>query len=127
MKEIVDLLVYRESVSVSEVTARRTLRTMEKDGRIIRTHGGVKLYRKTIDYFFDEKFLLNVEKKKKTGRRTSELVAPNEVVLFGGQVRLFRRDVTGLVVKKNNRLFRARKAFIGADGVTARDGLMATG
>jgi DeoR/GlpR family transcriptional regulator of sugar metabolism len=181
-KEIVDLLVSQESMSVadlvqslsvSEVTVRRTVRTMEKEGKIIRTHGGVKLYRKTIDYFFDKKFLLNVEKKKKIGERASELVGPNEVllldsgttvlhlaqaiaykieggrlaglsvitnslavaevlgdlckvVLLGGQVRLFRRDVTGLVLEKNIRMFRAHKAFIGTDGVTAKDGLMTT-
>lgn len=181
-KEIVDLLVSQESMSVadlvrslivSEVTVRRTLRTMEKEGKIIRTHGGVKLYRKTIDYFFDKKFLLNVEKKKRIGERASELVGSNEVllldsgttvlhlaqaiackieggrlaglsvitnslavaevlgdlckvILLGGQVRLFRRDVTGLVVEKNIRMFRAQKAFIGTDGVTAKDGLMTT-
>lgn len=142
-------------------------------GKIIRTHGGVKLYRKTIDYFFDKKFLLNVEKKKKIGERASELVGPNEVllldsgttvlhlaqaiaykieggrlaglsvitnslavaevlgdlckvVLLGGQVRLFRRDVTGLVVEKNIRMFRAHKTFIGTDGLTVKDGIMTT-
>jgi DeoR family fructose operon transcriptional repressor len=180
--EIVGLLVPREcmsvaelvaSLGVSEVTVRRTLRTMEREGRIIRTHGGVKLYRRTIDYFFDKKFLLNVEVKKKIGERASDLVGSNEVllldsgttvlhlaravarkveggrlagltvvtnslavaevlgdlcrvVLLGGQVRLFRRDVTGLVVEKNMRMFRAHKAFIGADGVTVKDGLMTT-
>jgi DeoR/GlpR family transcriptional regulator of sugar metabolism len=133
----------------------------------------VKLYRRTIDYFFDKKFLLNVEVKKRIGERASELVESNEVllldsgttvlhlaraiarkveggrlagltvvtnslavaevlgdlcrvVLLGGQVRLFRRDVTGLVVEKNIRMFRAHKAFIGADGVTVKDGLMTT-
>ena len=49
-----------------------------------------------------------------------------KVVLLGGQVRLFRRDVTGLVVEKNIRMFRAHKTFIGTDGLTVKDGIMTT-
>jgi DeoR family fructose operon transcriptional repressor len=114
---------------------------MEKEGKVIRTHGGVKLYRKTIDYFFDKKFLLNaqsVAQKIEGGRLTGLSVITNslavaemlgdlcKVVLLGGQVRLFRRDVTGLVVEKNIQLFRAHKAFIGTDGLTVKDGIMTT-
>jgi DeoR family fructose operon transcriptional repressor len=49
-----------------------------------------------------------------------------EVTILGGKVRLSRRDVYGPLVEKNIKLFRAHKAFIGADGITIKDGVMTT-
>jgi len=49
-----------------------------------------------------------------------------EVTILGGKVRLSRKDVYGPLVEKNIKLFRANKAFIGADGITLKDGIMTT-
>lgn len=49
-----------------------------------------------------------------------------EVIILGGRVRLFRRDIFGPIVERNIKMFRAHKAFIGADGLTRKDGLMTT-
>jgi DeoR family fructose operon transcriptional repressor len=49
-----------------------------------------------------------------------------EVIILGGRVRLFRRDTFGPIVDRNIKMFRAHKAFIGADGITQKDGLMTT-
>jgi DeoR family fructose operon transcriptional repressor len=39
---------------------------------------------------------------------------------------LYRKDLFGPLVEKNIKLYRAHKAFIGADGITMKDGLMTT-
>jgi len=181
-KEILDLLVTNEDVkiedlvkhlNVSDVTIRRTLIELEKEGKVIRTHGGVKLYRKSFDYFFDKKVAHNIEQKRAIGQKAADLIKSNEVIfldsgttvlrvaesiarriegdqvtditivtnsiavaevlgdlckviILGGQVRLFRKDLYGPLVEKNIRMFRADKSFIGADALSLKDGLMTT-
>ena len=49
-----------------------------------------------------------------------------EVIILGGRVRLFRRDIFGPIVDRKIKMFRAHKAFIGAGGLTQKDGLMTT-
>jgi len=49
-----------------------------------------------------------------------------KMILLGGRIRLYRKDVCGPLVEKNIKIFRAHKAFIGADGLTLEEGLMTT-
>jgi DeoR family fructose operon transcriptional repressor len=49
-----------------------------------------------------------------------------EVTILGGKIRVSRKDLYGPLVEKSIKLFRAHKAFIGADGITIKDGLMTT-
>lgn len=49
-----------------------------------------------------------------------------KVILLGGQVRLFRKDISGPLVERYIKMFRADKAFVGTDGLTTKDGLMTT-
>ena len=49
-----------------------------------------------------------------------------KVILIGGEIRVERRDVSGVVAEKNLYNFRLNKAFIGADGVDLKSGLTAT-
>jgi DeoR family fructose operon transcriptional repressor len=141
---------------------------------VIRTHGGVRLFKKrSFDYVFEQKFSKNVEEKRAIGRRAAALLQHNEsvffdsgttvyraaeavanrikadqlrglkvvthslivaealgdlceVIILGGAVRLFRMDCHGPIVEKNLHLFKADRAFIGADGLTLKEGLMTT-
>lgn len=49
-----------------------------------------------------------------------------KVILLGGEVRLFRKDISGPLVERYIKMFRADKAFVGTDGLTTKDGLMTT-
>lgn len=49
-----------------------------------------------------------------------------KAVLIGGEVRSERRDVCGSIAEKTLALFHMNKAFLGADAVHPRKGLMAT-
>ena len=172
-EEIKTEVLVRE-LRVSEATVRRTLNELQQDGKVIRTHGGVKLNRtRSFDYVFEQKFKKSVAEKRSIGRVASSLLMSNdsvffdsgttvfhaaeavanrlragqlkklkvvthslivaevlgdlcEVILLGGTVRLYRMDCHGPVVEKNLQLFKADKAFIGADGISLRDGLMTT-
>jgi DeoR family fructose operon transcriptional repressor len=182
-ERILDLLATHETLkiddlsrilNVSEATIRRTLNDLQRDGKVIRTHGGVRLFTKrNCDYVFEQKSSKNVEEKRAIGRgaaalldhdesvffdsgttvyRAAEAVANRiragqlrnlkvvthslivaetigdlcEVILLGGAVRLLRMDCHGPIVEKNLYLFKADKAFVGADGLTLKDGLMTT-
>ena len=182
-EQILNLLVAHEEMKletlvkelqVSEATVRRTLNDLQQDGKVIRTHGGVKLYKmRSFDYVFEQKFSKSVDEKRSIGRmaasllesydsvffdsgttvfRAAEAVANRvradqlkglkvvthsiivaevlgdlcEVILLGGAVRLYRMDCHGPVVEKNMQMFKADKAFVGADGISLKDGLMTT-
>ncbi|MGQ9615926.1 MAG: DeoR/GlpR family DNA-binding transcription regulator [Spirochaetota bacterium] len=49
-----------------------------------------------------------------------------KVFLLGGEVRLSRKDISGPIAEKFIRMFRANRAFIGADALSINDGLMTT-
>lgn len=56
-----------------------------------------------------------------------DVLAPScRVILLGGEVRIERRDVHGVVFEKNIGLFRVNKAFLGVDGIDLERGLLAT-
>jgi len=177
MLSISDSLKFNELVknlNVSEATIRRTLVKLEEEGKIIRTHGGARLFypRQSI-YQFNKKSSINVEQKIAIGKAAAKLIKSNEVIfldsgttvlrvaeatalrikseqlkdlivitnsiavaetlgdlckmiLLGGHIRLYRKDTYGPLVEKNIKMFRAHKAFIGADGLTLEEGLMTT-
>jgi DeoR family transcriptional regulator, fructose operon transcriptional repressor len=49
-----------------------------------------------------------------------------KVILIGGEIRVERRDVCGVISEKSLSFFRVNKAFLGADGVDVNSGCMAT-
>jgi len=162
------------NLNVSKATIRRTLAKLEKEKKVIRTHGGVKLfYTKPSIYLFNKKSSINVRQKIAIGKAAAKLMKSNEVIfldsgttvlrvaeaaalrikseqlkdltvitnsitvaealgdlckmiLLGGHIRLYRKDTYGPLVEKNIKMFRAHKAFIGADGLTLEEGLMTT-
>lgn len=71
------------SLNVSEATVRRTLSELEKDGKVLRTHGGVQLFtRRSHDYLFDNKFSKNIEQKRAIGLYASSMINSNEVIFL---------------------------------------------
>lgn len=68
---------------VSGVTIRRDFAALEKEGLLIRTHGGAKK-RKSIDYLFsyDDRIKLNKEKKEYIGRVASSLIKPHDIIFI---------------------------------------------
>lgn len=163
-----------KNLNVSEATVRRTLVELEKEGKVIRTHGGVKLfYSRPGVYLFNKRASINVKQKTAIGIRAASFVNSDEVIFFdsgttvlkvaealdqriksgqvenitvitnsiavaevlgdscrvillGGHVRSYRKDVSGPIVEKNIKMFRANKSFIGTDGITLGEGLMTT-
>ena len=95
--EYVSCKQIREYCGVSDVTIRRDLAAMEKEGLLIRTHGGAKK-RKTIDYLFsyDDKMNLNKEKKEHIGRVAGSLVKPHDIIFIdcGSTVSFLTRHLT---------------------------------
>jgi len=168
----VDTIV--RELGVSEATVRRTLNTLEQEGRIIRTHGGARLVPQLApEYSFLKQAGINVEQKEMIGRYAAGFVEQNDILfldsgttvlsvakalamqieskkitnlsivtnsiivaevlgnlckvfILGGEVRLFRKDISGPIAEKSMRMFRANRAFIGADAISIKDGLMTT-
>jgi len=168
----VDVIV--RELGVSEATIRRTLNTLEQEGKIIRTLGGARLTPQLApEYSFLKQAVINVEQKEMIGRYAAALVEKSDILfldsgttvlsvakalarrielkeitdlsvvtnsiivaevlgnlckvfLLGGEVRLFRKDISGPIAEKSMRMFRANKAFIGTDALSIKDGLMTT-
>ena len=72
-----------ENLNVSEATVRRTLVELEKEGKVIRTHGGVKLfYTKPSVYFFNKRSNINVAQKAYIGKMAAEFVKSEEILFL---------------------------------------------
>ena len=72
-----------EKLDVSEATVRRTLADLEKEGKVIRTHGGVKLfYTKPSVYLFNKRSSINVEQKTAIGKYAAGYVNSEEILFL---------------------------------------------
>lgn len=88
-EEIKTEVLVRE-LHVSEATVRRTLNELQQDGKVIRTHGGVKLNRtRSFDYVFEQKFIKSVAEKKSIGRMASSLLVSHDSVFFDSGTTVF--------------------------------------
>src|SRR5688572_13279307 len=79
--EVLDII---DAFRVSAITARRDLDQLEKEGLLVRTHGGaIKVrpqgQRKLFSY--DEKAMLNKERKEYIGQLAAQLVQERDVIL----------------------------------------------
>jgi DeoR family fructose operon transcriptional repressor len=69
------------SCQVSEITIRRDLAEMEKNGLVIRIHGGAMMSRGVENLFsFDRKALQNKEKKIQISKKAASFVAENDII-----------------------------------------------
>lgn len=70
-----------ELLGVSESTARRIFAKLEKDGRAIRTHGGIRSIGNSISYYsFDEVAKTNITQKAAIAKLASEFVQDGDVI-----------------------------------------------
>ncbi|WP_164217753.1 DeoR/GlpR family DNA-binding transcription regulator [Virgibacillus sp. YIM 98842] len=72
-------------LNVTKMTIRRDLLELEKQGEVVRIHGGAKL--KTKDDYTElshlEKVTLNVNEKKHVAKKAAELINENDAVFIG--------------------------------------------
>lgn len=68
---------------VSDMSIRRDLRLLARQGAVRRTHGGaMSLVRPTFDYPFDERQGLQIEAKNAIGRAAADLVANGDSIFM---------------------------------------------
>ena len=87
--EVLDII---DAFQVSAITARRDLDQLEKEGLLVRTHGGaIKMrthgQRKLFSY--DEKAMLNKDRKEYIGQLASKLVQDGDVIFIDSGSTLF--------------------------------------
>lgn len=169
-----DVKTVADSLKISEATTRRFFSQLEKQGKVIRIHGGVQLAPQLgYDYSYRVSMMYRQQEKAMIGRAAAGLVEENDrifldsgttvlklsealsmklqtgslknlvvltnsfnhiatvarlckVILIGGEVRVERRDVCGPVAEKNLMMFHTDKAFLGADAISFKGGLMTT-
>jgi DeoR family transcriptional regulator, deoxyribose operon repressor len=94
-KNIISLLQQKEKATISEIagilnvsnmTVRRDLTEMEKEGFIRRTHGGAILSSGTITiedpYTINKETTRNIRQKSVIGEKAASLINPNEIIFF---------------------------------------------
>ncbi|WP_309228345.1 DeoR/GlpR family DNA-binding transcription regulator [Virgibacillus saliphilus] len=74
-----------ELLDVTEMTIRRDLVNLEKQGSIVRVHGGAKKIPEDeyIELSHKEKETLNVEEKKYVAKKAAELIKDKDIVFIG--------------------------------------------
>jgi DeoR/GlpR family transcriptional regulator of sugar metabolism len=79
----VDVKTATSALNISEATVRRLFAQLEKDGEVIRVHGGVQLAPQLgSDYSFRVSTLHRSEEKTRIGRAAAETVASNERIFL---------------------------------------------
>ncbi len=95
IKNILNLLQQKEKATISEIssilnvsdmTVRRDLKEMEKEGFIKRMHGGAVLSSGSITiedpYMINKETTRNIRQKSLIGEKAASLIKPNETVFF---------------------------------------------
>ncbi len=75
---------FAEMFGVSETTVRRDLGILEKEGILLRTHGGAAVLTSgtTAEHSYAAKFSLRLEEKKSIGRYAAELISDGDTVIL---------------------------------------------
>ncbi len=73
-------------LKISEATARRLFTQLQKNGKILRTHGGIQVIRDTVHdiyrYSFDDSENIMSEEKESIGNSASLLVNNNDIIFL---------------------------------------------
>lgn len=105
---IVSVRQLSDELHVSDMSIRRDLRALVRQGAVRRTHGGaMSLVRPTFDYPFDERQRLQIEAKHAIGRAAAELVEPGDTVFMSSGTTVaamapYLRDRARLTVVTNS-------------------------
>ena len=92
-----------ELLSVSESTVRRLFLRLEKEGRLIRTFGGVRSIAPAItQYRFDYGVVSNIEKKRAVARTAVRFVDDGDVIFCdsGSTVRCFCEELRARIAQE---------------------------
>ncbi|HEX8524614.1 MAG TPA: DeoR/GlpR family DNA-binding transcription regulator [Tepidisphaeraceae bacterium] len=88
-----DLDSLAATLGVSQSTVRRDLDSLEVEGLVKRTHGGVIwIADRTTSprpYAFDQRMAYNVQAKRRIGRAARQLVSPGDTILIDGGTTTF--------------------------------------
>lgn len=156
----VDIKQLAAEMRVSEITVRRDLNELARDGMILRTHGGAIHVNDSPLFSFANKAAVNAAAKEAIARRAAAEIKDGDVVfldcgstvfhmcvfirwkkikvitnslpvvsalqeghaevnLIGGEVDRDRQAVHGWMANYHVRQYRATKAFLGVDGISA--------
>src|SRR5688572_1874171 len=88
----VEVLDITDAFQVSAITARRDLDQLEKEGLLVRTHGGAVKIKSTGQrklFSYDEKAILNKDRKEYIGELASQLVQESDVIFIDSGSTLF--------------------------------------
>ena len=77
--------VLSEMLNVSEMTIRRDLDVLERNGAVERTHGGAVSRQERIvsKFHYQSSIKENPEEKQQIARKAAEMIVPNDVIYIG--------------------------------------------
>ena len=84
-KESVSVVELSELYDISEVTIRKDLEELQRQGRVIRTHGGaVSLYKPSAAFSFQDLSVKCIEEKQQIARTAIDLIADGDSIILDG-------------------------------------------
>lgn len=67
--------------AVTEETIRRDLDKLDKEGKLVKTHGGaVQIENVSVDYSFDDRLTVNIDEKEKIANMANVLIEDGETI-----------------------------------------------
>lgn len=84
-KEAVSVVELSEMYNISEVTIRKDLEELQRQGRIIRTHGGaVSLYKPSAAFSFQDLSVKCIEEKQQIAKAAIDLISDGDSLILDG-------------------------------------------
>lgn len=101
-KESVTVVELSELYDISEVTIRKDLEELQRQRRIIRTHGGaVSMYKPTSAFSFQDLSVKCIEEKQRIARVAAELIADGDSIMLDGSTTV--QELAKLIVDSEKR------------------------
>lgn len=72
-----------EELKVSDMTVRRDLNNLEKEGLLKRVHGGAKVITFNEELSHKEKKIINLNEKKSIAKKAAELISEGDTIFLG--------------------------------------------
>lgn len=124
--EHVDVEQLAKDLQVSAMTIRRDLKTLEAEGKVIRTHGSAVLKEAIInESAFKDKEIQNSEKKKRIAREAIKLVRDDSVLLLDSGTTTL--EIARLLKDRENLTIITNDVQIAAELINSQATVMMTG
>lgn len=79
--ESADITTLSRQLGVSEMTVRRDLEILEKDGNVVRVYGGAKIKSKRVyESLMEERLIKNIAEKDAIAKKASEYIEDGDVI-----------------------------------------------